>query len=115
MYFRFFQCDGLGSVERWEKCINDFAVENSVKEYLTLEKCVDIYKTSVTLSIVDQFQVISTLPNFHRWNVQKTHGVKMDEYFIKSSRSPRNRILKNYLNSVAVGDDYEEMNFERFL
>ena len=71
------------------------------------------YKDKDILDLKDQFEILSSLPNFHCWNVLKSHGVKMDEYFINNGNSPRNRLMRNFLTVCEV-DYYEESKKERF-
>ena len=44
-------------------------------------------KDKVILDLMDQFEIISSLSNFHHWNVLKSPGIRMDEYFINNSNS----------------------------
>ena len=66
------------------------------------------HKDKDILDLMDQFEILSSLPNFHRWNVLKSHGVKMAEYFINNGNSPRNRLMRNFLTFCEV-DYYEEI------
>ena len=69
------------------------------------------YKDKDIFDLKNQFDILSSLPNFHRWNVLKFHGVKMDEYFINNGNSPRNRLMRNVLIVCEV-DYYEEIKTE---
>ena len=64
------------------------------------------------LDLMDQSEILSSLPNIHRWNVLKCHGVKMDGYFINNRNSPRNRLMRNFLTFSEV-NFYEEIKKER--
>jgi hypothetical protein len=53
------------------------------------------------MSLEEQFFLISSLPNFHKWNWGKSHSkceVKFEQRFSTSCRyypgSPRNRVLQ---------------------
>ena len=70
------------------------------------------HKDKGILDLMYQFEIVSSLPNFHRWNVLKSHGVKMDEYFINNGNFPRNRLMKNFLTFSEV-DYCEEIKKER--
>ena len=70
------------------------------------------YKDKDIFDLKNQFEIISSLPNFHHWNILKSHGVKMDEYFINNGNSPRNRLMRNFLIVCEV-DYYEVIKRER--
>ena len=77
-----------------------------------LEKIHLLYKERDSLSLNEQCEVLSYLPNFHRWNSLKSHGVKMNEYFIKKGKSPRNRLINNF---CCTCDSSEESQNERLM
>ena len=79
---------------------------------MTLENIYSKQKDKGILDLMDQFEILSSLPNFHRWNVLRSHGVKMDEYFINNGNSPRNNLVRNFLTFSEV-DYYEEIKKER--
>ena len=79
---------------------------------VTLENMYSKQKDKVILDLMDQFEVISSLPNFHRWNVLKSHGVKMDEYFINNGNSQRNKLMRNCFTFSEIVY-YEEIKNKR--
>ena len=79
---------------------------------MTLENIYSKQKDKDILELMDQFEILSSLPNFHRWNALRSHGVKMDEYFINNGNSPRNNLVRNFLTFSEV-DYYEEIKKER--
>ena len=72
------------------------------------------YKDKETLDFKDQFEILSSLPNVHHWNVLKSYDVKMDEYFINNGNSPRNRLMRNFFTVCEV-DFYKEIKSDLIL
>ena len=88
MFFSFFQLDGLGLVNLRENEISNHVIDRRGPHInVTLENMYSKQKDKVILDLMDQFEIISSLSNFHHWNVLKSPGIKMDEYFINNSNS----------------------------
>ena len=51
-------------------------------------------QSSEYLTLQQQFSVLSSIPNFHRWKARKSSGVKNDEYFVPQGKSPRNQLIR---------------------
>ena len=103
-YFRFFQLDVLGSVSLWQNKISNHVIDRRRSHInVSLENVYSKYKDKEILDLKDQFEILSSLPNVHRWNVLKSHDVKMDGYFINNGNSPRIRLKRNFLT---VFEDY---------
>ena len=94
--FRYFKVEGLGDASNWEKAIKNYMC-NPCCEKLDLIYAVSRYcpvQSSDYLTLQQQFSVLSSIPNFHRWEARKSSGVKKDEYFVPQGKSPRNQLIR---------------------
>jgi len=92
---RYIICHPLEIHTRWEECMNLYRVNPS--DQLIKATIWDAVDEELTLE--EQFRLISTLPNYHKWNWGE-HVVKIKSYQKLSNScrayptSPRNRILQ---------------------
>ena len=89
-HFSYFNTTGLGNSADWDAAIKLYMSQSSQSNVDITENYCD--KNELTLR--EQFEVISLVPNLHHWLANRNHGVKMDEYFIPLGKSPRNQIIK---------------------
>lgn len=85
----FFKVEGLGEVSKWDHLIKDYLINPSQNhKYSTFKYIVQHFGKKTTLTLEEQFFTLSVIPNFHRWEANKSSGVKKEECFIGSGRSP---------------------------
>ena len=66
-------------------------------------------QSSDYLTIQQQFSVLSSIPNFHRWEATKSSGVKKDEYFVPQGKSPRNQLIRICTSGTTDYDFIEDI------
>ena len=64
-----------------------------ITQRLTLSNIHSMYGEKDDLTMDQQFEIISALPNYHHWASRSSSGVKMFDYFHPVGNSPRNLIL----------------------
>ena len=89
-------CDGDGKL--WEEALLSF---RTTQKKDVVEFKYNMTDTSANLSIEQQFALISSIPNFHKWSwneVTKKEEIKFEQRLSTCCRyfpgSPRNRILQ---------------------
>ena len=85
--------DGLGGKDKWFSEIMNFSINRPVNDIVKINQVVNVYGELDSLTIDQQFDVISACPNIHSWASKKNRGVKMHQYFNPNGVSPRNIIL----------------------
>ena len=94
--FRYFKVAGLGDTSNWEKAIKNYMCNPCCKKlYLiyTISRYCPV-QSSNYLTLQQQFSVLSSIPNFHRWEARKSSRVKKDKYFVPQGKSPRNQLIR---------------------
>lgn len=87
----------MTSAEKWE---NQLMLFKSVPAKTAIKPSIWEPFKEDTPSLTEQFEVLSTIPNYHKWAwpSEKSHSVKFEQRFLTSSRhypgSPRNRIMQ---------------------
>ena len=71
----------------------NYSIDHPAQHHMDLDTIVDSYGSFDTLTLAQQFEVISVCPNIHSWASKKNSGVKMHQYFCPNGVSPRNLIL----------------------
>ena len=66
----------------------------------TIPQIFNKYKDIESLSLKEQYHILSVCPNYHHWCTTKKHGLKKEEYFIPTGQSPRNQIMNSILCRV---------------
>lgn len=51
------------------------------------------YKGKGSLNLMDQYEIVSSLPYFHHWNILKSYYMKMDDFFL-TMETPQERSKK---------------------
>ncbi|XP_066924458.1 uncharacterized protein [Clytia hemisphaerica] len=91
---QYFKLDGLGNINQWSTAITDYRLNRPFKPYCELQDLVQKFGDLDELSLKDQFEILSSCPNLHKWVVRPdSGGVKLYQYFVPNGRSPRNLIL----------------------
>ena len=83
---------GIGAADEWGKIINKFIVNHDLTYSTTIQYVVENIEIS-QITLTQQFQVISALPNFHHWMADRDNGVKKDGYFFDKGKSPRHLVI----------------------
>ena len=99
---------GLGQSSDWDNAIKTHMMENR-QSTETFDVLNSVYDNRTDLTLQEQFHVLSFLPNYHHWKAKPNHGVKMEEYFIPTGKSPRNEVIKEMVCSYS-GDTDENIN-----
>ena len=89
---RYFNSLGIGAADEWGKSINEFIVNHNLTYSTSIQYVVENIESS-QITLTQQFQVISALPNFHHWMADRDNGVKNNGYFFDQGKSPRHLII----------------------
>ncbi|XP_066918896.1 uncharacterized protein [Clytia hemisphaerica] len=89
----YFKVVGWQDEKTVERLIFDFITNHQKEHQVSVDSVQSIYGDMEELTIEQQFQILSSLPNYHHWASRIQTGVKMDQYFLPSGNSPRNLIL----------------------
>ena len=55
----------------------NFSIDHPAYHHVDIDTVVDLYGSFDTLTLDQQFEVISVCPNIHSWASKKNNGVKM--------------------------------------
>ena len=87
--------DGLGEESVWSREIKNYATNHPIVLSLEFSNLVNVYDSD-QLTLQQQYDVLSSLPNYHHWTAKDNSGVKMMNYFVPSGSSPRNICLLEF-------------------
>uniref|UniRef100_A0A7M5WYX6 SWIM-type domain-containing protein n=2 Tax=Clytia hemisphaerica TaxID=252671 RepID=A0A7M5WYX6_9CNID len=89
---QFYLIEGLGASELWFRNFQDYGTEHPNDPYPTV---LEQFKGKEELSLIEQFQVLSHVPNLHSWASESKSGTKKkQQYFASNGYSPRDIILR---------------------
>ena len=101
-FYRYFKIVGLGDASKWKSALLNFGQRRP--EPLSLTQLSNALGETDTIPVHAQFQLLSAIPNFHKWTYRKNTGVKKEQYFSPSGISPRNLMIQGFEEALEDGE-----------
>lgn len=88
---------GLGDSRQWKTELLNYKMSTSItSEKSAILQSLQTFGQIENLPIECQFQIISSLPNYHKWAYRKNTSVKKKQYFAPNGLSPRNLMIQSF-------------------
>ncbi|XP_066914875.1 uncharacterized protein [Clytia hemisphaerica] len=101
----FYKMVGLGDSRQWKTELLNYKMSTSItSEKSAILQSLQTFGQIENLPIECQFQIISSLPNYHKWAYRKNTGVKKEQYFAPNGLSPRNLMIQSFDNALEDED-----------